>query len=259
MESYINGYWGSGVGAVGIGGSSYSSVQFSSVAQSCPTLCDPMNRSTPGLPVHHQPQFQPNINQLGIWWQIFQWSKIGNKFKWLGEIFWFFLKQYRDQTTAGHQLATRESDTLFHSGPGSLSPVYTSLSSIHQITLLLLLTTTNSRLEILPRSLCCHLVSTVTRPLLTFPTKTFHFNQRSLLTSSLTPARWPLFYPPLTPTKPTSEAGNKSIFGEDTFQHLMTAWLLCLKPTDLTFEKGFKSPNRQISWPCLDTPSPLNK
>ena len=35
-----------------------SSVQFSSVAQSCPTLCDPMNHSTPGLPVHHQlPEF----------------------------------------------------------------------------------------------------------------------------------------------------------------------------------------------------------
>ena len=34
------------------------SVQFSSVAQSCPTLCHPMNRSTPGLPVHHQlPEF----------------------------------------------------------------------------------------------------------------------------------------------------------------------------------------------------------
>ena len=31
-----------------------SSVQFSSVAQSCPTLCDPLNRSTPGLPVYHQ-------------------------------------------------------------------------------------------------------------------------------------------------------------------------------------------------------------
>ena len=32
--------------------------QFSSVAQSCPTLCDPMNPSTPGLPVHHQvPEF----------------------------------------------------------------------------------------------------------------------------------------------------------------------------------------------------------
>ena len=32
----------------------FSSVQISSVAQLCPTLCDPMNRSTPGLPVHHQ-------------------------------------------------------------------------------------------------------------------------------------------------------------------------------------------------------------
>ena len=31
----------------------FSSVQFSSVAQSCPTLCDPMNCSMPGLPVHH--------------------------------------------------------------------------------------------------------------------------------------------------------------------------------------------------------------
>ena len=28
--------------------------QFSSVVQSCPTLCNPVNRSTPGLPVHHQ-------------------------------------------------------------------------------------------------------------------------------------------------------------------------------------------------------------
>ena len=34
------------------------SVQFSSVSQLCPTLCDPMNCSTPGLPVHHQlPEF----------------------------------------------------------------------------------------------------------------------------------------------------------------------------------------------------------
>ena len=30
------------------------SVQFSSVTQSCPTLCDSMNHSTPGLHVHHQ-------------------------------------------------------------------------------------------------------------------------------------------------------------------------------------------------------------
>ena len=33
---------------------SVTSHQFSSVAQSCLTLCDPMNRSTPGLPLHHQ-------------------------------------------------------------------------------------------------------------------------------------------------------------------------------------------------------------
>ena len=40
--------------------------QFSSVAQSCPTLCDPMNHSTPGLPVHHQlPEFtQTHIHQV---------------------------------------------------------------------------------------------------------------------------------------------------------------------------------------------------
>ena len=39
-------------------GSSHISDQIRSVAQSCPTLCDPMNRSMPGLPVHHQlPEF----------------------------------------------------------------------------------------------------------------------------------------------------------------------------------------------------------
>ena len=44
----------------------YLSVQFSSVAQSCPTLCDPMNRSTPGLPVHHQlPEFtQTHVHRV---------------------------------------------------------------------------------------------------------------------------------------------------------------------------------------------------
>ena len=42
------------------------SVQFSSVAQSCPTLCDPMNRSMPGLPVHHQlPEFtQTHVHRV---------------------------------------------------------------------------------------------------------------------------------------------------------------------------------------------------
>ena len=42
---------------------STESVQFSSVAQSCPTLCDPMNRSTPGLPVHHQ---LPEFREIGL-------------------------------------------------------------------------------------------------------------------------------------------------------------------------------------------------
>ena len=40
-----------------------SLVQLSSVAQSCPTLCDPMNCSTPGLPVHHQP---PELTQTHV-------------------------------------------------------------------------------------------------------------------------------------------------------------------------------------------------
>ena len=46
---------------------SLSSVQFSSVTQSCPTLCDPMNHSTPGLPVHHQlPEFtQTHVHRVG--------------------------------------------------------------------------------------------------------------------------------------------------------------------------------------------------
>ena len=39
------------------------SVQFSSVAQSCPTPCDPINLSTPGLPVHHQ---LPEFTQIHI-------------------------------------------------------------------------------------------------------------------------------------------------------------------------------------------------
>ena len=45
----------------------YTSVQFSSVAQSCLTLCNPMNHSTPGLPVHHQlPEFtQTRVHRVG--------------------------------------------------------------------------------------------------------------------------------------------------------------------------------------------------
>ena len=43
----------------------FSSVQLSSVAQSCPTLCDPMNHSTPGIPVHHQ---LPEFTQTHVHW-----------------------------------------------------------------------------------------------------------------------------------------------------------------------------------------------
>ena len=46
-------------------GEKESSVQFSSVAQSCPTRCDPMNRSMPGLPVHHQ---LPEFTQTHVHW-----------------------------------------------------------------------------------------------------------------------------------------------------------------------------------------------
>jgi len=63
-----------------------SQIQFSSVAQSCPTLCDPMDRSTPGLPVHYQlPEFtqthvhwvsdaiQPSHPLLQIRWSYMHW------------------------------------------------------------------------------------------------------------------------------------------------------------------------------------------
>ena len=43
----------------------FMTVQFSSVAQLCPTLCDPMNRTTPGLPVHYQ---LPESTQTHVHW-----------------------------------------------------------------------------------------------------------------------------------------------------------------------------------------------
>ena len=45
----------------------HTSVQFSSVAQLCPTLCNPMNCSTPGLPVHHQlpESTQTHVHRVG--------------------------------------------------------------------------------------------------------------------------------------------------------------------------------------------------
>ena len=41
----------------------FRSVEFSSVSQSCLTLCDPMDCSTPGLPVHHQ---LPELTQIHV-------------------------------------------------------------------------------------------------------------------------------------------------------------------------------------------------
>ena len=44
-----------------------SNIQFSSVTQLCPTLCDPMNCNTPGLPVHHQlpESTQTHVHRVG--------------------------------------------------------------------------------------------------------------------------------------------------------------------------------------------------
>ena len=60
-----------------------SSVQFSSVAQSCPTLCNPMGCSIPGLPVHHQ---LPEFTQTHTHWvgdAVFNLSQHHGLFKWV--------------------------------------------------------------------------------------------------------------------------------------------------------------------------------
>ena len=55
MSNFVYGCFSDRIGA-----------QFSSVAQSCPTLCDPMNHSTPGLPVHQLPEFtQIHVHRVG--------------------------------------------------------------------------------------------------------------------------------------------------------------------------------------------------
>ena len=52
---------------------SFENFQFSSVAHSCPALCDPMNCSMPGLPVHHQ---LPHVNDHALFtWLIMYWSR----------------------------------------------------------------------------------------------------------------------------------------------------------------------------------------
>jgi len=64
------------------------SVQFSSVAQSCPTLCDPMNRSMPGFPVHHQLMEFTQTHVHRVNWSLFQTSRArkGQLFKHSHEI-----------------------------------------------------------------------------------------------------------------------------------------------------------------------------
>ena len=61
MEAWLDNFaqrWDNLVQKLEKSSAQVSDNQFSSVTQSCPTLCDPMNRSTPGLPVHHQlPEF----------------------------------------------------------------------------------------------------------------------------------------------------------------------------------------------------------
>ena len=61
-------YLGSLINKISIWASFCSSVQFISVTQLCPTLCDPMDCSTPGLPIHHQlPEFtQPMSIELVV-------------------------------------------------------------------------------------------------------------------------------------------------------------------------------------------------
>ena len=51
------------VGGLGAAAEELVEVQFSSVAQSCLTLCDPMYCSTPGFPVHHQ---LPELTQTHV-------------------------------------------------------------------------------------------------------------------------------------------------------------------------------------------------
>ena len=62
----LGGWDGAGVGGRSKREGIYVSVQFSSVAQLCLTLCHPMNHSTPGFPVHHQlPEFtQTHVHRV---------------------------------------------------------------------------------------------------------------------------------------------------------------------------------------------------
>ena len=61
--SSVNKSGTTGWDCVGVNEEDCGSAQFSSVAQLCPSLCNPMNRSTPGLPVHRQ---LPELTQTHV-------------------------------------------------------------------------------------------------------------------------------------------------------------------------------------------------
>ena len=62
-------YWG----PTNLGSSSFSSVQFSSATQSCLTLCNPKDCSTPGLPIHHQ---LPESTQTPVHWSVMPYNHL---------------------------------------------------------------------------------------------------------------------------------------------------------------------------------------
>ena len=81
--------------------------QFSSVAQSCPTLCDPMNCSTPDFPAHHQllehvqihihqvgDAIQPNHPLLSSFPPAFNLSQHQGHFQWVSSHFYYYYYYY---------------------------------------------------------------------------------------------------------------------------------------------------------------------
>ena len=64
----------------------FNTVQISSVAQSCPTLCGPMNHSTPGLPVHQLPEStQTHVHRVGKSLPASQSFSMSQLFAWGGQ------------------------------------------------------------------------------------------------------------------------------------------------------------------------------
>ena len=143
-----------------------SSVQFSSVAQSCPTLCNPMNCSTPGLPVHHHlPEFtQTHVHQVSDAIQpshpwpspsppapipsehqgLFQWANSAYKLNEQGDNIQPWHTPFLFETSRGHQMHgwldftwdESEGPPQLHSSPGNcwgLGHIYIAVHRLHLI------------------------------------------------------------------------------------------------------------------------------